>query len=147
MKLSLPPRYTNTPASALFDAELPDPLFRTLTQLHGLAWQTNGQLTQVFTIAALAKLRNLKARQIRSHLGELEARRLIKIERLGGGRMRVYLKGNQPDPTAAIDLPPALASNHTPGASSSTACPCRRSAATPPFVVARTRSSRKWPRD
>jgi hypothetical protein len=30
--------------------------------------------------------------------------------------MRVYLKGNQPDPTAAIDLPPALASGHTPGA-------------------------------
>jgi hypothetical protein len=110
MQLSLPPRYTNTPATAVFDADLPDPLFRTLTQLHGLAWQTNGQVTQPFTFEALAELRGLRVRQIRSHLSELESRRLIEIERLGGGTMRVYLKGNRTDPAVSIDIPPTLAS-------------------------------------
>jgi hypothetical protein len=114
MPLSLPPRYTNTPAIAVFDIDLPDPLFRTLTQVHGLAWQTKGQITQVFTLEALANLRNLQPRQVRSHLSELESRRLIDIERLGSGRMCVYLQGNPTDPAAAIEIPPALASGAMP---------------------------------
>ena len=85
--LKPPPRYANLPASFLFDRDLPDPIFRSLAQLHGLAWQTKGERTPPATVLELATLRGLKERRMYDHLRELfKERHLIRIENLGDGR-------------------------------------------------------------
>ena len=39
-KSLIPPTFVNAPSDPVYDAELPDPLFRTYIRLRGLAWQS-----------------------------------------------------------------------------------------------------------
>ena len=125
MSLKPPPRYANVPAHDLFDPHLPDPLFRTLAQLHGLAWQTKGERTPPATVLELAALRGLKERQMYNHLRELKARRRIRVENLGHGRIVIYPLRWEPGAALPTDerssLTPAdLAALADPSASPST---------------------------
>lgn len=90
MKLRPPPHYANIPAKLLFDPEMPDPIFRTLAQLHGLAWQSKGEQTPPATVLELATMRGLKERRMYDHLRELRDAGLIRVENLGDGRIVVH---------------------------------------------------------
>ncbi len=90
MALKPPPKYANMPAGDLFDRGLPDGVFRTLAQLHALAWQNRGEQTPPATVLELARLRGLKERQMYNHLRELKKRGRIRVEHLGDGRIIIY---------------------------------------------------------
>ena len=90
MALRPPPRYANMPSGDLFDRELSDGLFRTLAQLHALAWQSRGERTPPATMEELAQLRGLRVRQMYTHLSELKKRRRIRVENLTDGRRVIY---------------------------------------------------------
>ncbi len=90
MTLNPPPRFVNLPAGILFDPQLPDALFRTLAQLHGLAWQTKGERTPPATVAEFARLRGLKTRRMYDHLRELKAKGYIRVENLGHNRIVIF---------------------------------------------------------
>jgi hypothetical protein len=90
MKLQPPPHYANIPAGLLFDQDLPDSIFRTLAQLHGLAWRSKGERTPPATVLELATLRGLKERRMYDHLRELKDAGLIRVENLGDGRIVIH---------------------------------------------------------
>jgi hypothetical protein len=95
MTLRLPPRFVNVPARDVF-GDMPDPLFRTLIQLHGLGWETpKGQpvRTPPATVLDLAAVRKVTERQMYTHLKDLKARGRIQIEHLGRNQIVVYLQG------------------------------------------------------
>ena len=57
MALKPPPRFANLPAAILSDAQLPDALFRTLAQLHGLAYSgTQWQSRQTYYVQIYSEL-------------------------------------------------------------------------------------------
>lgn len=108
MAIKLPPKFTNVPAQDLFDTELPDSVFRTLAQIHGLAWQTRGEHTPPTTVLELAALRGLKERQMYNHLRQLKAHRRIRVENLGHGRIVIYPLRRVEDPGAALPATTSL---------------------------------------
>lgn len=90
MALRPPPRFANLPAGILFDAALPNAMFRTLAQLHGLAWQTKGERTPPATVAEFARLRGLKERRMYDHLHKLKELGFIRMENLGHGQIIIF---------------------------------------------------------
>ncbi len=95
MTLRLPPKFVNVPARDVF-GDMPDPLFRTLIQLHGLGWETpKGQpvRTPPATVLDLAAVRKVTERQMYTHLKDLKVRGRIQIEHLGRNQIIVYLQG------------------------------------------------------
>jgi hypothetical protein len=86
----LPPKYANIPAQQLYSLELTDSLFRTLAQIHGLAWKTKGDYTPVITVLALAELRGLQERRMYDHLTELKKMRYIRIKNCGHNKIIIY---------------------------------------------------------
>jgi hypothetical protein len=109
MGLKLPPQFVNTPAADVFNMDLPDPVYRTLAVLHGLAWQTKGERTPPTTVLELATLRGLQERQMYNHLRALKELRRIRVENLGQGRIVIYPLRWEP----GTALPPDEASSLT----------------------------------
>lgn len=75
MTLSLPTRYVNVVAAIVYNADLPDPLFRTYVRLAGLAWRDKAHdYTQLpaLTLNELAACCHLKPRAMRLHLDQLQ---------------------------------------------------------------------------
>lgn len=75
MNLSLPARYVNVAAAAVYNADLPDPLFRTYSRLVGLAWRDKDHgYTQLptLTLGELSACCHLKPRAMRMHLDQLQ---------------------------------------------------------------------------
>lgn len=103
MTLKLPPRFVNMPAGTVFDAHLPDALFRTLAQLHGLAWQTKGERTPPATVAEFARLRGLKERRMYDHLRELKEQGFIRVENLGHNRIVIFPLRWEPGAALPVD--------------------------------------------
>jgi hypothetical protein len=92
MTLRLPPKFVNVPARDVF-GDMPDPLFRTLIQLHGLGWETpKGQpvRTPPASVLDLAAVRKVTERQMYTHLKDLKVRGRIQIEHLGRNQIVVY---------------------------------------------------------
>ncbi len=90
MALKLPPRFVNVPAGIIFNTHLPDAIFRTLAQLHGLAWQTKGERTPPATVAEFAHVRGLKERRMYDHLRELKKAHYIRVKNLGNGQIIIF---------------------------------------------------------
>jgi hypothetical protein len=103
MGLKLPPEFVNTPARDVFNMELPDSVYRTLAVLHGLAWQTKGERTPPTTVMELAAVRNLKERQMYTHLRTLKELKRIRVENLGHGRIVIYPLRWEPDAALSPD--------------------------------------------
>ncbi len=77
---------------------MPDPLFRTLIQLHGLGWETpKGQPVRTLpaTVLELAEVRGVTERQMYTHLKDLKERGRVNIEHLGHNQIIIYLQGWQ----------------------------------------------------
>jgi hypothetical protein len=103
MGLKLPPEFVNTPAHDVFNMALPDSVYRTLAVLHGLAWQTKGERTPPTTVLELAALRNLKERQMYTHLRTLKELKRIRVDNLGHGRLVIYPLRWEPDAALSSD--------------------------------------------
>jgi hypothetical protein len=105
MTLRLPPKFVNVPALDVC-GDMPDPLFRTLIQLHGLGWETpKGQpvRTPPATVLELAEVRGVTERQMYRYLKDLKVRGRIKIEHLGHNRFVIYPQGWKIDDSPSDD--------------------------------------------
>lgn len=101
--LKLPPKFVNVPAPALFDLDLPDSVKVTLSQLHGLAWETKGERTPPATVLELAEVRGLKERQMYTHLKALKDGNFIRVQSVGDGRIVIHPLRWEPAAALATD--------------------------------------------
>jgi hypothetical protein len=76
-KSLIPPSFVNAPADPVYDAELPDALFRTYVRLRGLAWQSRYRETPPLRIEELAEICHHNVRSTWGHLSALRDRGLI----------------------------------------------------------------------
>lgn len=76
-KSLIPPSFVNVPSDPVYDAELPDPLFRTYIRLRGLAWQSKYQETPPLRVEELAELCHHNIRSMWGHLSALRGLGLV----------------------------------------------------------------------
>jgi hypothetical protein len=70
-KSLIPPTFVNVSSEPVYDAELPDPLFRTYIRLRGLAWQSKYRETPPLRVEDLAKICHHNVRSTWGHLSAL----------------------------------------------------------------------------
>jgi hypothetical protein len=70
-KSLIPPSFVNVPSEPVYDAELPDPLFRTYIRLRGLAWQSRYRETPPLRVEDLAEICHHNVRSTWGHLSAL----------------------------------------------------------------------------
>jgi len=92
-KSLFPPRYVNVESRAVYDLDLPDPLFRTFVRIKGLAWDADGKWTPPLTVEELAAICGKKERAMWGHLTSLRKRQYITWETMGDGR--IIIRFNQ----------------------------------------------------
>jgi hypothetical protein len=76
-KSLIPPTFVNVPADPVYDAGLPDPLFRTYVRLRGLAWQSKYRETPPLRVEELAEICHHNVRSTWGHLSALRERGLV----------------------------------------------------------------------
>ena len=70
-KSLIPPTFVNVASDPVYDAELPDPLFRTYIRLRGLAWQSKYRETPPLRVEDLAEICHHNVRSTWGHLSAL----------------------------------------------------------------------------
>jgi hypothetical protein len=91
-KSLIPPTFVNVASEPVYDAELPDALFRTYIRLRGLAWQSKYRETPPLRVEELAKICHHNVRSMWGHLSALRDRGLVTW-RTVRGRMVFDLGG------------------------------------------------------
>jgi hypothetical protein len=76
-KSLIPPSFVNVSSDPVYDAELPDPLFRTYIRLRGLAWQSKYRETPPLRVEELAEICHHNVRSTWGHLSALRDRGLV----------------------------------------------------------------------
>jgi hypothetical protein len=76
-KSLIPPSFVNVPSDPVYDAKLPDPLFRTYIRLRGLAWQSKYQETPPLRVEELAEICHHNVRSTWGHLSALRGLGLV----------------------------------------------------------------------
>lgn len=88
----IPPSFVNTPSGPVYDADLPDPLFRTYARLRGLAWQSRYRETPPLTVNELAEVCHHSIRSMWGHLSRLREHGLLTWQSVGEGRIVINLR-------------------------------------------------------
>ncbi len=86
-KQLVPPGFVNAPSIAVYDAELPDALFRTYTRLRGLAWQSRYRETLPLTIDEVAEICHHNVRSMWGHLTKLRNLGYLEWHSVSAGRL------------------------------------------------------------
>jgi hypothetical protein len=76
-KSLIPPTFVNVASEPVYDAGLPDALFRTYIRLRGLAWQSKYRETPPLRVEELAEICHHNVRSMWGHLSALRDRGLV----------------------------------------------------------------------
>lgn len=102
--LKLPPEFVYTPSAAVYNTDIPDPLFRTIAVIVGLCWQSKGSITPPLHLHDLMALRGLSKRQVQEHLKQLRDAGSIEIDHVGPGKFTITpLRWSLDGASAALD--------------------------------------------